>query len=283
MNPNSSKNNFYKKLIQNNKKPLLMGILNITPDSFYDGGTYNTIEKSVKHVKKMIEQGADIIDIGACSSRPGAQTLSLKEEGRRLFPSLLKIRKYFPKIPISIDTYRYQIAHQAIEYGVDLINNINIKHDTKYMLEIIKKSQTPYVLMHIKGTPIDMQKKINYENFQKEVIDFFEKHILKLNKYGIQRLILDPGFGFGKTLNQNYELLNLIPKIKQFGYPVLTGISRKSMISKTIKKNTNETLNGTTVLNTICLLKGSNIIRVHDVKEAKETIKIINLTKTNST
>ncbi len=272
---------FYTKLIQKKNKPLIMGILNLTPDSFYDGGKHTNINQSIKHIEKMINEGADIIDIGAVSSRPGADEISVEMERKRLFPVLEKIKDYFPHTPLSVDTYRYQIAEEAIKIGVDIINNINIEQDKEDMLRIIQKTKSPYILMHIKGTPSNMQNKIHYDNFQEEILFFFEKHINELNKIGITDIILDPGFGFGKTLNQNYIMVSMIPELKKFGYPVLAGVSRKSMISKLLNIETKDTLNGTSVINTISLIYGVNIIRVHDVKEAKEAVKIFNTIKKN--
>jgi dihydropteroate synthase len=274
---------FYTQLIQKKTKPLIMGILNLTPDSFYDGGKHTNITKSIKHVEKMIREGADIIDIGAVSSRPGASEISLEIERKRLFPVLEKIKYYFPHIPLSVDTYRYQIAEEAIKVGVNIINNINIQQDQENMLRIVQKNQLPYILMHIKGIPSNMQDEIHYDDFEKEILLFFEHYINKLYKIGITKIILDPGFGFGKTLNQNYIMLNMIPKLKEFGHPVLVGVSRKSMISKLLNIETQNTLNGTSIINMVALMYGTNIIRVHDVKEAKEAIKIFNTIKKNET
>ena len=277
------KASFYTNLIHKKNKPLIMGILNLTPDSFYDGGKYIDIQSSIRHIKKMVHEGVNIIDIGAVSSRPGANEISVEQERKRLIPVLKKIKEKFPQIYLSVDTYRYQIAEEAIEIGVDLINNINIKREEDRMLKIIKKNNIPYVLMHIKGEPLSMQNNIQYDDFYNEIIYYFNNYIKKLNQHGISNIILDPGFGFGKTIEQNYLMINMIPKLKQFGYPVLTGISRKSMISKLLKNKTKDTLNGTSCLNTIALMKGADIIRVHDIKEAKEIIEIYNTVKQNET
>lgn len=258
-----------------------MGILNLTPDSFYDGGKYNNIDESLKYVSQMIKEGVDIIDIGACSSRPGSKEVSLKEEKKRLFPIFKKIKKHFPKTPISIDTYRYQIIEQAIEYGADMINDIFINHNREQKLQIIAKYQIPYIIMHMQGKPENMQKNITYKNFENDICMFFKRQIDVLNQKGIFNIILDPGFGFGKTLQQNYKLINMIPTIKSLGYPVLVGVSRKSMISKALECDISSTLLGTVAINTTCLMNGAKIIRVHDVKAAKETIKIVNLIKKN--
>ena len=277
------KASFYTNLIHKKNKPLIMGILNLTPDSFYDGGKYIDIQSSIRHIKKMVHEGVNIIDIGAVSSRPGANEISVEQERKRLIPVLKKIKEKFPQIYLSVDTYRYQIAEEAIEIGVDLINNINIKKEEDRMLKIIKKTNIPYVLMHIKGEPLSMQNNIQYDDFYNEIIYYFNNYIKKLNQHGISNIILDPGFGFGKTIEQNYLMINMIPKLKQFGYPVLTGISRKSMISKLLNIMTKDTLNGTSCLNTIALMKGTDIIRVHDIKEAKEIIEIYNTVKQNET
>ena len=259
-----------------------MGIINLTPDSFYDGGKYIKIGKSIQRAKEMIDDGVDIIDFGAASSRPGSKAISLKEEAKRLFPTLIEIRKLFPNIIISIDTYRYQIAEEAIKYGADIINDIYVEKDEKKMLEVIKKYNKPYILMHMSGNPTNMQKNINYYSFKKEIMMFFQTKIEKLTNAGIENIIVDPGFGFGKTLNQNYELINMISNLKKFKYPILAGISRKSMISDGLKVDTSDTLNGTIAANIICLMKGANIIRVHDTKAGKETIQIFKLVESNS-
>ena len=275
---------FYKKLLENRKfnNPMIMGVLNLTPDSFYDGGRYNDIDKIMSRVKEMIQEGVDIIDLGACSSRPGSSSISLQEERERLFPALKKIREEFNDIIISIDTYRYQIAEKAIKYRVSMINDIYVEKNETKMFKVIKKHNIPYVLMHMSGNPKNMQKNISYDNFYDEIMMFFENKIQKLNNIGCKKIILDPGFGFGKTLNQNYKLIDMIPDLKKFGCPILIGISRKTMISKPLKIDSKNTLSGTIAANTICLVKGANIIRVHDVKEAKETIEIFKLVKNNT-
>ena len=258
-----------------------MGVLNLTPDSFHDGGKYTTLKKIIQRVTRMINEGVDIIDIGAFSSRPGADLISLKEEEKRLFPALIKIKEVFPSTIISIDTYRHQIAEQAIKKGANMINNIYINKHSKKMAEVVQKYNTPYVIMHMKGKPKNMQKDIKYKNFQNNIINFFKQNIKELNEIKFNKIIIDPGFGFGKTLNQNYELINMIPEMKKLQYPVLVGLSRKSMISKALKTKTQDSLSGTIAANTIALMKGANIIRVHDIKEAIETKKIVQLVKQN--
>ena len=275
--------NFYQKLLKSNTKPLIMGILNLTPDSFYDGGKYNNEKKGITHVKNMIKEGVDIIDIGACSTRPGAREVSLNEEEKRLLPILEKIKDQFPKTIISVDTYRYQIAKKAIRYGANIINDIYFEKNKNKMIDVILENNTPYILMHMQGNPSNMQENINYKDFDQEIIDFFNNCTIELKNKGIKNIILDPGFGFGKTLTQNYKLINLIPKIKTLGYPILTGTSHKSMIRNALNINDNKTLGGTITLNTICLMKGANIIRVHDVLEAKQTVALFNLLKEKNT
>lgn len=273
--------NFYTQLIKKNSDPLVMGILNLTPDSFYDGGIYSKPVEILNRVTEMVKEGVDILDIGAFSSRPGASFISLKEEEKRLFPTLLKIRDLFPDLIISVDTYRHQIAEQSIKYGANIINDIYVEYDELKMFQIVQKYNTPYILMHMLGEPKNMQKNIQYIDFQHDIIDFFKNKIKLLNELQFEKIIIDPGFGFGKTLQQNYEMINMIPTIKELGYPVLAGVSRKSMISQGLEINTEDTLSGTIAANTICITKGAQIIRVHDVKEAKETIGIIKLVDNN--
>lgn len=272
---------FYEKLITTKNSPIVMGIVNITPDSFYDGGKHKNTNAYIKYIEKIIKEGADIIDLGACSSRPGSTPISLKEEEKRLLPVLEKTKEKFPDIPISIDTYRYQIAEKAISCGAQLINDIYVEKDKQKMFSVIAKHNIPYVLMHMQGNPKNMQNKIHYTDFKNEIMMFFKNNIKKLNQNGVSNIILDPGFGFGKTLNQNYNLINMIFEIKKLSYPILTGLSRKSMISQGLQTDSQNALIGTIAANTICLMHGASIIRVHDVQAAKETIKIFNLTQIN--
>ena len=272
---------FYEKLITKKKSPIVMGIVNITPDSFYDGGKHKSTKAYIKYIQKIIKEGADIIDLGACSSRPGSTPISLKEEEKRLLPVLEKTKEKFPDIPVSIDTYRYQIAEKAILHGAQLINDIYVEKDKQKMFSVIAKHNTPYVLMHMQGKPQNMQNKIHYMDFKSEIMMFFNNNIKKLNQNGVNNIILDPGFGFGKTLNQNYNLINMISEIKKLNYPILSGLSRKSMISQGLKTTSQNALTGTIAANTICLMHGASIIRVHDVQAAKETITIFNLTQIN--
>jgi dihydropteroate synthase len=259
-------------------KPKVMGILNLTPDSFYDGGKYRSERLILLQVEKMIVEGATFIDIGAYSSRPGAKDLSENEELERITQILELILKNFPDIFISIDTFRSKVAKTCVEIGACMINDISGGNLDTNMFETIAKLQVPYVLMHMPGTPQTMQTLTDYEDVVKDIIYYFSKKITQLNILGVNDIILDVGFGFGKTLDQNYELLQKLKLFESFDLPILTGISRKSMIYKLLNITADKALNATSVTNTIALLNGSNILRVHDVKEAVETIKIVSKT-----
>lgn len=254
-------------------EPRIMGILNITPDSFYDGGRYLNHEHILDYIQTMINDGCDIFDIGAYSSRPGAHDVSEKEELGRLIPVLDKIRNRFPDIIISVDTFRSGVAKNVIqEAGVQMINDISAGEMDAKMFDIIADFQVPYIMMHMQGTPQNMQKNPTYKNVVKEVIDYFGQKTKKLKLLGINNLIIDPGFGFGKTVEHNYQLLKHLSDFKIFELPLLVGLSRKSMINKVLDIPADKALNGTSVLNTLALIGGANILRVHDVKEARETI-----------
>ena len=255
--------------------PKVMGILNITPDSFYDGGKYSNDTAILKHVELMLNAGATFIDIGANSSRPGAAHVSEKEELNRVLPVLDLVLKSFPETLISIDTFRSNITKQTIEAGAALINDISAGKLDENMLPTVAELHVPYIMMHMKSTPQTMQQNTQYENLVKEVLFYFSERTALAKSLGIVDLIIDPGFGFAKTLEQNYELLNNLELFKMIETPVLVGVSRKSMIYKKLGTTANEALNGTTVLNTIALQKGASILRVHDVKEAMETIKLV--------
>ncbi|MBU8893740.1 MAG: dihydropteroate synthase [Bacteroidales bacterium] len=253
----------------------IMGILNITPDSFYDGGKYYQEDEVLKRVDLMVKDGCDIIDIGAYSSRPGANNISTTEELKRLTPVLNNIRKSFPGLIISVDTFRSEVATEVVKnYEVDIINDISAGELDSKMFEIIADLNVPYIMMHMQGTPNNMQDNPKYDNVVKTVTDYFVEKINKLKLYGVNDVIIDPGFGFGKTIEHNYQLLHHLNDFKIFELPILAGVSRKSMIFKTLDSTPEESLNGTSVLNTIAILNGANILRVHDVKEAKETIKL---------
>ena len=255
--------------------PKIMGIINMTDDSFYDGGTNYNSNKTLKKVTKFIKEEADIIDIGGYSSRPGARNISIKEEWNRIKDIIPIVNKNFPKTIISVDTFRSEIAKRAIENGAHIINDISGGSIDKSLFDTVASLKTPYILTHIKGNPENMQENPKYNSVINEINEYFQKKIKTLKSKGINNIIIDPGFGFGKSLQHNYEILNNLNKFKKFNLPILVGVSRKSMIYRLLKTNPKEALNGTTVVNTLCLLGGANILRVHDVKEAKECIKII--------
>jgi dihydropteroate synthase len=251
---------------------MVMSILNTTPDSFFDGGKYNSIDKALKKVEKDLKQGATIIDIGGYSTKPGANSVTIDEEIRRTIPYIEKIVNTFPKINISIDTFRGKVAALAIDAGAGMINDVSAWNIDKEMFKTIKKYNVPYVLMHMKGEPKNMQDNPRYENVTKEVIQFLSEKLNMLNSHGINDVIIDPGFGFGKTNSDNYNLLKNINFLKVLKAPILVGLSRKSMIYKTLKINKLKSINGTTALNMYALSKGAKILRVHDVKQAMECI-----------
>jgi len=254
--------------------PKIMGILNITPNSFYDGGKYSLEKNAISKVDKMLKEGATFIDIGAYSSKPNAEFVSEEEELKRIIPVVKTLIKEFPETLLSIDTFRSSVAQECINNGAALINDISAGNLDEKMIEVIASNNVPYIMMHLRGTPQTMQNQTNYENLIKEMILYFSDKISKARNLGIHDLIIDPGFGFAKTTDQNFEILSNLELFKILELPILTGISRKSMIYKTLDTNPEEALNGTTVLNTIAITKGANIIRVHDVKEAIECVKL---------
>lgn len=254
--------------------PKVMGILNLTPDSFYDGGVHTNDSIILKHVEKMLTDGATFIDVGAYSSRPKAKHISETEELQRLLPILSLLTATFPDILISIDTFRSEVAKQSIAAGACLINDISAGNMDPQMLETVAKLGVPYVMMHMKGTPQDMQQHATYDNLIKEMLFYFSERIAAAKALGIIDIIVDPGFGFSKTTAQNYELLKHLDTFKMLDKPILVGISRKSMIYKPLNTSASEALNGTTILNTLGLQQGAAILRVHDVKEAVECIKL---------
>lgn len=263
--------------------PAVMGILNVTPDSFYDGGSYQSEAKIIGRIHQIVEEGGRIIDVGAYSSRPGAAAVSEKEEIGRLMPAVELIRKYYPHIPVSIDTFRAKVAKEVNTcMGTVIVNDISGGTMDETMFDYVSQAGIPYVMMHIQGTPETMQKNPEYADVVKEVGQFFRERVARLEAAGFRQIILDPGFGFGKTLQHNYELLDGMETYKSFGYPLLAGISRKSMIYKLLGGTPADALNGTTVLNTISLLKGADILRVHDVKEAVEAVKIVRAMRESS-
>lgn len=259
------------------KNRQVMGILNLTPDSFYDGGKYGSPADALRRAELMVREGAAILDLGAVSTRPGAVQPSEEEEWRRLAPVLQVLAQSFPGIQLSVDTYRSGIARKAIESGAHLINDISGGTMDAAMFETVAALNVPYVLMHIQGRPETMQENPQYENVVNEVKQFFEERIARLKKLGFEKIILDPGFGFGKTMEHNYQLLAALDTFSAMGYPVLAGLSRKSMITKFLNVKKEDALNGTTALNMIALQKGATLLRVHDVKEAVECVKIFNM------
>lgn len=269
------------KTITLNKKsldfstPVVMGILNVTPDSFYDGGKYVSEVKVIERIHQIVEEGAGIIDVGAYSTRPGAAFVDEKEELARLAWAVELVRKYYPDAVVSIDTFRSAVAREIIDcLGDVIVNDISGGTMDDGMFDFVAQSGVPYIMMHIQGTPQTMQLNPVYENVVKDVRKFFTDRIAMLNEAGFDNIILDPGFGFGKTLDHNYELMDGMDSYLDLEYPILVGISRKTMIYKLIGGTANEALNGTTVLNTLALLKGASILRVHDVREAVEAVKI---------
>ncbi|SFD30994.1 dihydropteroate synthase [Algibacter pectinivorans] len=257
--------------------PKVMGILNVTPDSFYDGGAHKNEAEILKHVEQMLNEGATFIDVGAYSSRPNADHVSEADELKRVIPIINLILKAFPETLLSIDTFRSQVAKACIDAGACMINDISAGKLDDHMLQTIAKLRVPYIMMHMRGTPQTMQQQTNYTNLVKDVLFYFSERIAKAKDLGIADVIIDPGFGFAKTLEQNFELLNQLELFKITEKPLLVGISRKSMIYKTLETSANEALNGTSVLNTVSLQKGASILRVHDVKEAMECIKLTRL------
>ena len=257
-------------------RPLVMGIVNVTPDSFYDGGRYPTEADLLKRCEAIIAEGGDIIDIGAVSTRPGAQEVASSEELQKLDWALACLRKHFSDEIISVDTYRAEVAKAVIEnYGVDIINDISAGTLDSQMFETIAMLNVPYILTHIQGTPATMQESPVYDNIMKNIIEYFLEKIYRLRDFGVKDVIIDPGFGFGKTIEHNYEIIRHLKELEIFELPILVGASRKSMIYKLLETDAQNALNGTTVVNTLALLGGANILRVHDVKEAVECVKIV--------
>ncbi|ANH60460.1 dihydropteroate synthase [Dokdonia donghaensis] len=256
--------------------PKVMGILNLTPDSFYDGGKYGDIDAAISQVEVMLSDGATFIDVGAYSSRPGATDISVEEEERRLIPVVRQLVTTFPEIVISVDTFRASVAKKAIEAGAAIVNDISAGMLDDDMMAVLGALQVPYIMMHMRGTPQTMKQLTTYDNFLKEVMYYFSERVAVAESHKINDLIIDPGFGFAKTTAQSFELLNNLDLLKAFELPVLAGVSRKSMIYKTLDVTADNALNGTTVLNTVAISKGARILRVHDVKEAMELISLSN-------
>jgi len=255
-------------------KPVVMGILNITPDSFYDGGRYLSEKDYLAQAETMLSEGAAVIDVGAVSTRPGARQITPAEELQRLMPALKSLRRHFQDAIFSVDTYWSEVAQKAADAGADMINDITGGNNDKEMFKTMAGIMLPYVMMHIQGTPYTMQDNPYYVDVVGEIMGFFSDRLRSLHEVGVKYVIVDPGFGFGKTVAHNYELLCRLNEFTSLRVPVMAGLSRKSMINKVLHTSPSEALNGTTVLNTIAVLKGVNILRVHDVKEAVEVIRL---------
>jgi len=257
------------------EKPLLMGIVNLTEDSFYAGSRMQNIESIKNKAAQMISEGADILDLGAQSTRPGSTRISAEDELKKLLPAIEMINKNFAEIAISIDTYHSKVAEECVHSGASIINDISGGEMDKNMIITVGKLKVPYICMHMKGVPETMQQEAHYENITKEILDFFIQKIDKCKDAGITDVIIDPGFGFGKNISQNFHLLKHLEVFKMLEKPIMAGISRKSTIYKTLKITAEDSLNGTTVLNTIALLNGASILRVHDVKQAREAVTLL--------
>ena len=256
-------------------KPIVMGIINTTPDSFYKDSRRTTLDEILFQAEKMIKEGAAIIDVGGQSSRPGSGMIGPEEEIKRVIPAIIEISTRFPEIIISVDTFYSSVASKAVAAGASVVNDISAGAIDAEMIKTVAGLNVPYVLMHMQGTPLIMQQNPSYEDVTKEVLDFFIFKTAELREAGIKDIIIDPGFGFGKTIDHNFELLKKLEVFKILNMPLLLGVSRKSTISKTLGITADEALNGTTVLNTAGLLKGASILRVHDVKEAVESVKLV--------
>ena len=264
-------------------QPRVMGILNVTPDSFYAGSRTQTEAEIVRRVKQIVSEGAAIIDIGAYSSRPNADNVSAREEMERLRMGLKILFEIQPDAVVSVDTFRADVARMCVEeYGVAIINDIAAGEMDANMFHTVAALNVPYIMMHMQGTPQSMQQHPHYDNLLREVFLYFARKVQQLRDLGVKDIILDPGFGFGKTMEHNYELLSHLEEFRIFELPLLVGVSRKSMIYRLLDITPQEALNGTTVLDTICLLKGADILRVHDVKEAVETVRIVQAMRNNS-
>lgn len=259
--------------------PRVMGILNVTPDSFYDGGNYTQEDRISQRVEQMIAEGVDIIDVGAYSSRPGASHVDTREEIRRLSLPLEIIRKKNAKIPVSVDTFRSEVAAFVLEeFDVEIINDISGGDLDSQMYDVVAKYNAAYIMMHMRGNPQTMKQLNNYDDMLSEMMQYFSEKIKRLNEKGVNDIIVDPGFGFAKDIDQNYKLLSQLHLFEVFGLPLLAGVSRKSMIYKLLNQTPQESINGTTAVNMLALMKGSDILRVHDVKAAKECVSIYHKT-----
>ncbi len=264
----------FKGKLEDINAPLIMGILNLTPDSFYDGGKNDSLETTILNVKKMIRDGADIIDMGAYSSRPGAPDISEQQEIDRLLPTLLETHDQFPDLKISVDTFRSGVAEIAVKNGACIINDISGGDLDPDIWKVAAKHKTPYVAMHMQGKPRTMQNSPYYQDVIEDLLLHFSTKVQEMKQTGLMDIIIDPGFGFGKTMEHNYEILKYLRSFELLGYPILVGFSRKSMIYHYLNSSPQEAINGTSVLNTLALERGADILRVHDVKQAKECVSL---------
>jgi dihydropteroate synthase len=262
--------------------PLVMAVLNVTPDSFYDGGRYQTESAILNQVEKLLDEGATFIDVGAYSSRPGASEISVEEESKRALFALKTIIRNFPHALLSIDTFRSEVAYAAVKEGAAIVNDISGGEQDPKMFDTVAGLGVPYIAMHMRGNPSTMNRLTEYENLLTEMVSYFQKKIYRMSQLGIKDVIIDPGFGFAKSIEQNYYVLSHLDYFRWLGKPMAVGLSRKSMIWKTLSIKADSALNGTTSLNTIALMKGANILRVHDVKEAVEAIKLVSALRHSS-
>ncbi|GAA5042166.1 dihydropteroate synthase [Marivirga lumbricoides] len=257
-------------------QPRVMGIINVTPDSFYDGGKNKFMSEALTNVEKMLVDGAHFIDIGGYSTKPGAREVSLEEELDRVLPVINEISLRFPEAVLSIDTFRSQVAKHAVEAGANIINDVSGGNLDDQMFSVVSQLKVPYILMHMRGTPATMQKLNNYNHLIKDIIQELSEKLVKLRRLAVNDIVIDPGFGFAKSIPQNYEILKNLAYFDSLECPLLIGLSRKSMVYKTLGVDSAEALNGTTALNMTALMNGADILRVHDVKEAVETVKLFN-------
>jgi dihydropteroate synthase len=256
-------------------QPKVMGIINVTPNSFYAGSRQMDLNSVLKQAEKMLAEGATFLDVGGYSSRPGAEDISMEEESQRVLPAIQAVIKEFPRAFVSVDTFRSSIAQQAVDVGACMVNDISGGELDNQMFSTIAELQVPYVLMHMRGTPQTMTQHTDYEDLIKDIMDYFHPKVYQLRLMGVKDCMVDVGFGFSKTVEQNFTLLNALDYFKMLEKPLLVGLSRKSMIWRTLKTDAEHALNGTTTLHTIALIKGASILRVHDVKEAVETIELV--------
>ena len=256
-------------------EPMIMGIINVTPDSFYEASRINSNDSLLKQAEKMIANGADIIDIGGQSTRPGSVRIEAEEEIKRVIPAVEIVHRTFPELLLSIDTYHAKVAKAAIDAGASIVNDISAGAFDNTMIHTVASLKVPYVCMHMRGTPENMQQLTQYENVTKEILDFFIRKTDQLKQAGINDIILDPGFGFAKTAAHNFQLLKELAAFGMLGHPIMIGLSRKASIYKTLDVTVEESLNGTTILNTLAILHGAHILRVHDVREAKQVVTLL--------